>query len=127
MRFGEKSEGGGACFLSRGHVFYREGGSISKGGHVSSFERVGAIGMGGPLAWGGGGVVWGSKTLMEVGCRVTRRLYLAPHPSGPSHVRSGRSKGQIIKILYDCRPAGWGPRLLQTYSRSRAVLPCPHK
>ena len=36
----KKSEGGGAC------VFFREGGSIGKGGHVSSFER------GGPLAWG---------------------------------------------------------------------------
>ena len=40
---------GGACF------FFQEGGGISKGGHVSSFER------GGPLAWevhwhGGGGV-----------------------------------------------------------------------
>ena len=30
----------GPCF------FFREGGSIGKGGHVSSFER------GGPLAWG---------------------------------------------------------------------------
>ena len=36
----KKSEGGGACF------FFREEGSIGKGGHVSSFER------GGPLAWG---------------------------------------------------------------------------
>ena len=42
----KKSEGG-PCF------FFREEGSISKGGHVSSFERGGAIGMGGPLAWGG--------------------------------------------------------------------------
>ena len=35
-----KNSGGGA------HFFFREGGSISKGGHVPSFER------GGPLAWG---------------------------------------------------------------------------
>ena len=39
----KKTQGGGACF------FFQEGGAISKGGHVSSFER------GGPLAWGGGG------------------------------------------------------------------------
>ena len=44
----KKTEGGGACF------FFREEGSIGKGGHVSSFER------GGPFAWrvhwhGGGG------------------------------------------------------------------------
>ena len=45
-----KNSEGGACF------FFREEGSISKGGHVSSFET------GGPLAWrvhwhgrGGGG------------------------------------------------------------------------
>ena len=49
VQFGEKNSGGGACF------FFQEGGAISKGGHVSSFER------GGPLAWeghwhGGGGV-----------------------------------------------------------------------
>ena len=42
----KKSRGGGACF------FFREGGSISNGGHVSSIERGGGgIGMGGPLAW----------------------------------------------------------------------------
>ena len=44
----KKSEGG-PCF------FFREEGSIGKGGHVSSFES------GGPLAWGvhwhGGGMV----------------------------------------------------------------------
>ena len=41
---------GGGCF------FFREGGSISKGGHVSAFER-GALAGGGPLAWGGGGLL----------------------------------------------------------------------
>ena len=51
----KKSEGGGPCF------FFREGVSISKGGHVSSFKRGGAIGMGGPLALGGGGVVGGLR------------------------------------------------------------------
>ena len=44
VRFGDRISGGGggACF------FFRDGGSIRKGGHVSSFER--GIGMGGPLA-----------------------------------------------------------------------------
>ena len=47
----KKSGGGGARF------FFREGGSISKGGHVSSFER------GGPLAWGGGGMLSSHRCL----------------------------------------------------------------
>ena len=37
----KKSEGGGSFF------FFRDGGSISRGGHVSSFKRGG-----GALAWG---------------------------------------------------------------------------
>ena len=55
MQFGEKKlGGGGGCF------FFQEGGAISKGVHVSSFER------GGPLAWevhwhGGGGGACGLK------------------------------------------------------------------
>ena len=48
-----KKSGGGARF------FFREGGSISKGGHVSSFEG------GGPLAWG---VHWHGGPMV---CRIT--------------------------------------------------------
>ena len=46
VRFGEKISGGGMFLPSRGG---------SQGGHVSSFETGGGIGMGGPLAWGEGG------------------------------------------------------------------------
>ena len=54
VRFGERISGGGMFLPSRGG---------SQGGHVSSFEtggghwHGGSIGMGGPLAWGGGGAL----------------------------------------------------------------------
>ena len=62
-----KKSGGGARF------FFREGGSIGKGGHVSSFER------GGPLAWG---VHWhGGAVVRSYLCRITTTIGQCYTPS----------------------------------------------
>ena len=50
----KKSEGGGMILLSRGGVHWQ-------GGACFFFREGGSIGMGGPLAWGGGGRMCGLR------------------------------------------------------------------